>query len=342
MKLHLAIALLAGCLTQPAPPHFDDAAIEMACTDQARAICAVRTACTYQDFSIKRIYGDAETCVARGALTCISNLHVTDTVQTPDHVEACAQAYPSDSCSAFFDGNPPVPCVTLAGPGANGSPCATLAQCASTFCSVPNHATCGTCQPLPGVGASCTYGGDCGRDLACVIPSGATTGTCTAFAGAGMACLTGAIPCEATTVCIGDDATAGTMGTCMPGVRTVGGACDTARKSPTCDGTYGLACIVTTSGSTIGTCQPIQFAAPGDPCGTIGSGAAKKVFDCGAGGACAKGASGPATCVAAAADGEACALDATIGPPCQSPATCVVGADGMTGTCVISDPAACF
>ena len=188
-----------------------------------------------------------------------------------------AQSYANDSCSDFFDGNLPQRCAIPAGPGAIGSACSAQAQCASTFCAVPDHATCGTCQELPDLGVPCSTGADCGRGIACPIPSGATMGVCTPYANDGMACLTGTVPCVSTEICVGDNTATKTMGVCKPAVRQVGAACDTSRKTPSCDATFGLACIVTATGTTIGTCQPIQFAeARASPAGTIGNGGAAK------------------------------------------------------------------
>src|SRR6185437_10842557 len=112
----------------------------------------------------------------------------------------------------------------------------------------------GTCQPLPAPGATCTVNTDCGRDLACATPTGSASGVCAAWVPQGGACLTGVEPCAPQLACMGDDTTAGTLGTCVPTVATLGGGCDSSRKdAPPCDGELGLACIPDRAGTTIGT-----------------------------------------------------------------------------------------
>jgi len=51
-----------------------------------------------------------------------------------------------------------------------------------SYCAIPDDATDGTCQPLPGEGAPCTVDESCARGLACV------TDTCRARAHLGAAC----------------------------------------------------------------------------------------------------------------------------------------------------------
>jgi len=341
----LALALVCACLREPPPPSFDDAAIAAACADQARAVCSVRTACSYMDmdYNVLHLFSDDATCESRLALTCINNLHVVDTSQTAARAETCAQSYSSDTCPDFFDNNLPSRCVAPSGPGAEGSPCTGNAQCESTFCEVHEFQSCGTCEPLPSLGSPCQINTDCDHDIDCVIPAGATQGTCTAYAGDSMPCLTGVAPCESTEVCVGDNIATAAMGTCHPGVRTAGAACDTTRMTAAnCDPTYGLACIVATG--TVGTCQPIQLAAAGSACGTLGSGSAKALYNCGAGGLCVRTPPTAATgaCVAPAADGAPCSTDSNVGPPCLMPAICAASAGSSSGICTVPDPAACF
>lgn len=328
----------AACLSQPPRPRFDDAAIASACGDFAAAMCARRQACSYMDYDVRAVFGDDATCLARQGLTCINNLHVTDTGTTASQIEGCAQSIPSVSCSDFYDGILPSRCIAP-GPEATGAPCSTAGQCASDFCDVPPHATCGTCQPQPLAGATCQTRADCGRDLVCGTPSGATSGTCVARVGDGAACLSGVQPCVAGDTCVGDNPATSTMGTCRPSGAIVGVACDSSRKTmPGCDGNLGLACT-----GTAGTCQPILLVAAGAACGVMGTNNAKLTYGCAADGECVKPAGmSIGTCVAAAHEGEACSIDATIGPPCLAPALCVVGTGSSAGTCAIPDPAACF
>jgi hypothetical protein len=344
----LLLLVLASCLTQPSPPVFDDSAIAAACTDEATAACDLRHTCDVITpdglaYDIEVTYGDVQTCITRTAQTCIDNLHVADQGTTVDHVEQCAQTLPAETCSNFYDNDPTARCEQQAGPGAIGSSCAAIAQCSTAFCATAAHQVCGTCQPLPLAGATCSGSSDCGHGLVCAIPPAGSmsmgvcppvpaTGTCAAVVADGMPCLTGTFPCIEGDMCFRDNPSSGTMGTCMP-VAPLGATCDNARQTaPSCD-SHGLACST-------GTCQPTLIAQPGEPCGLI-TGRSTTCID---GGLCVKSTHCMATgtCVAAAADGAPCSIDPTTGPPCFSPATCVVGSDGMTGTCRLSNPAACF
>jgi hypothetical protein len=145
---------------------------------------------------------------------------------------------------------------------------------------------------------------------------------------------------------VGDDETAGTMGTCQKAGAAVGAACDGSRKTmASCDNDLGLVCIPTAKGSAVGTCQKITLVADGATCGAIGSMPITGFAECQAGGACIKGADGGTTgiCMAPAADGAACDSDPTKGPPCLSPAKCLPTADGGTaGTCTVPDATKCM
>jgi hypothetical protein len=347
MKALLFLAL-AACLTQPPPPSFDDSAIAAACAGEATAACGLRHTCDVLEpdgvaYDVEVTFGDLQTCIARTAQTCIDNLHVADTSTTIDHVNACAQTMPAESCSDFYDNNPTARCEQQAGPGEIGSACSSIAQCSTAFCAVAPHDICGTCQPLPLAGATCASSNDCGHGLVCatppampfsmgVCPPAPTTGTCAAVVPDGMPCLTGTNPCAEGEMCFRDDPATSTMGTCMP-VAVLGAACDNARQTaPSCD-PHGLSCNAST-------CQPTLLAQPGETCGSVNG----HNVACEGGGSCAKPTrcTPTGTCVAPAADDAACSIDPTTGPTCLSPATCLVGSDGVTGTCELSSPAKCF
>jgi hypothetical protein len=274
------------------------------------------------------------TCETRTAVPCVSALGATGTGQTPVMLESCAAAYPSEACGDFLDDNPVAACTPPAGAGATGTACGASAQCASTFCAVAEYQVCGTCQPLPAVGAPCQVADDCGRDLACATPTGATSGTCAAYVASGDMCLSGVNPCASGLACVGDDTTAMTTGTCQATEAALGAACDGSRKTaPNCEAGLGLVCIPTAKGSSIGTCQNIQLVAPAATCGDLGAAPITGFADCEAGG----------VCVAAAADGAACDSDPTKGPPCLAPAKCVpASATGTAGTCTVPDATTCM
>jgi hypothetical protein len=335
---YLPVALFAACLTTPAAPSFDEAAITTACTDQANAVCALRSSCSpLYDFLNTQTFGGDDACREREALVCLRNLHVADTGQTPAHVETCAQSYANFSCSAFETGALPDRCITT-GPGSTGDACASNAQCMSDFCALPNHQICGTCQPQPAIGSVCETRTQCGHDLVCAVPVNETTGVCVLPAAEGMPCLTGKVPCFATESCVGSDVATSTMGVCHPGGKTVGEPCDSSTVTmANCDGSLGLSCT-----GTAGTCQPTVLVDAGALCGAMGANNARTVYTCSLSGQCVK-VMGINTCIAAAGDGEPCSTDTTVGPPCVTPAICVTAGDATTtGVCTLSDPAACF
>ena len=318
---------------------------ETACGDQANAVCALRDSCS-PGFNVKDLYGTDTVCQERNKQSCLNGLNGTGTGNTVAHVEACSTAYPTEACSDFFDGNPVAACVPPAGTLATGAACGGAAQCTSTYCAVTSTTVCGTCQPLPAAGAPCQVLADCGRDLGCAIPTGATSGTCTPFLASGGACLTGTTLCSNSLGCVGDDPATSTMGMCMTNGATVGAACDGSRKTmAACNNSMGLVCIPTAAGSAVGTCQNIAFVGSGKTCGTIGTPETSFV-DCSAGGLCMKAAptDKTGTCVAPAQDGAACNNDPSIGPPCLSPAKCVVpsGSAGTAGTCTFPNPTTCM
>jgi hypothetical protein len=322
-----------------------------ACADEAAAVCALRDTCL-PNFEIERNYGTIALCQSRTAQSCVNSLDAKGQANTPANVEKCATAYPTEACADFFDSNTIAACVPPAGSLATGSACGASGQCASTWCAVTSTTVCGTCQPLPAAGAACSVQADCGRDLACAIPTVAgdggaipTTGVCAAWVDANGMCLTGFNPCKEGLSCVGDDPATMTMGTCQTAGSTVGAACQTTRKTvPGC--ADGYACIAPANSMGMGTCQAITLVAAGATCGDLGGTPVTSVAQCKDGGLCAKTAPNDLTgkCVAAAADGAACDNDPSIGPPCLSPAKCVVpaGSSGTSGTCTFPNATTCM
>jgi hypothetical protein len=331
--------VIAACLTKPSPPSFNDQAIATACTARANAVCALRMSCSAivggSDYTNAHTYGGDATCVARSIIECVDLFHVRDSNQTLEDETACAAAITDgDTCSDFFDGISPPRCTPPAGPGAIGSPCALDQQCQTGFCSIPIGHNCGTCRDLPGPGSVCNNNGQC-SGLFCHVMSGSSTGLCVPFANDGSACQFGSNECIAGDLCVGSNTTA-EAGVCMQ-AGVAGSACDTGNHTmANCDQLVGWECI-TGSGSNIGTCEPALLAGPGELCGYLDG--SSQYADCIAG-VCVTGS--PDRCVGVAGDGEFCAISIDVGPPCLVPAVCVVGSDGMTGTCQIENPANCF
>ncbi len=325
----------------------DGGAGAMACADQAHAICTLRNTCSSFDTSLT--YVSEASCESRTTATCVANLGATGTAATPSTIEACAAAYPSETCSNFFESNPVTACVPPAGTGKTGDACGASAQCASSFCAISEYQVCGTCQPLPVAGATCQVQADCGRDLACAVPANATSGKCAAFGASGAACLTGVAPCGYGLACVGDEVQPMAMGTCQASGGTVGAPCDATRKTAaSCNATIGLACIPAAKGSGVGTCQKAQLVGSGAACGDIGAAPITGYAQCEAGGLCVRALNDAGTpvamgtCVGPAADGLACDSDPQKGPPCLSPAKCVPSAAGGTaGTCTLPDATTC-
>jgi hypothetical protein len=319
-----------------------------ACADEAVAVCTLRSTCS--PFDLSAVYPSLTSCETRTAAVCVTNLAANGTGQTPAGVEACAQAYPSEACADYFDGDPVAACVPPAGTGQTGGLCGASAQCTSTFCAVSEYQVCGTCQALPVAGATCQVDADCGRDLSCAVPTGATSGKCAAWGASGGTCLTGYQPCAFGLACVGDDEATMTTGTCQASGATMGAACQTTRKTmPNCNATLGLVCIAAAGSMGVGTCQSIQLVGPGVACGDTGGNPPTGYAECTAGGLCAKPLTDAGTlaasgvCVAPVADGTACDNDPSKGPPCLAPAKCVPASAGVTaGTCTLPNATKCM
>jgi hypothetical protein len=320
-----------------------------ACNDEATAVCALRDSCS-PGYNVTVTYGSDSACQSRTAQVCINALGAKGTGNNATLIEACAGAYPSEACTDFFDGNPVTACVPPAGTLTTGSACGASAQCASTYCAVGPTAVCGTCQPLPTVGASCQVEADCGRDLVCAIPTvagdaGLPAPKCAAWVTSGNPCLTGYEPCQSGFSCVGDDEATMTKGTCQASGATVGTACDGTRKTmASCQVDIGLVCIPTAKGSAIGTCQKITLVGPNAACGDIGSAPITGFAVCQSSGLCKKAALTDPTgaCVDSAAEGSPCDNNPLVGPPCLTPAKCVVSGSGTAGTCTLPNASTCM
>jgi hypothetical protein len=295
---------------------------EAACSARAQARCTKRDQCS-NGASIVRVYGDMTTCLDREKLSCTMGLSAPETGNSPALAMQCAAAYATQSCSDFINGLIPDACAPT-GPRPAGAVCTFNAQCQSGYCGGSRTSVCGMCAALPAPGDSCTAD-NCAAGQSCV----ASTMLCQTLGGAGDACDGGHL-CGSDLSCIG---TTG-MQTCQPASDVAGSSCDSMHS---CDGTKGLHCE---SHSGTKTCTPTQYVGDGMSCGTVGI----AFVGCANGGTCytstAATTSGETgTCKAAAPDGAAC--DIVAGPPCLSPARCVVAAGGTEGTCVVADPRTC-
>jgi hypothetical protein len=318
----------ASCSGKTAPPSGPTA--EQVCADLAKARCDKRVSCSNAidptGINLKRNFKDATECRAREALACVNGLAAPSTGNNPDAVEKCVAAYVSYSCADFLDNEPPTECMPK-GTRTMGQPCSFNAQCDSAYCSGNKTATCGTCTAPPLAGASCSAS-NCAHGQQCV----ATTTLCQDRAAAGGTCDADH-PCGSGLSCAGD--TKMMMGTCQPAVTTAGTACGAAL--PGCAGNQGLAC---TGAAGAKTCTTMVFADDGMPCGLLTDGSR---VDCSAGDCYTS--TGLATgtdlgaCKANAPDGAPC--DAVLGPPCITPARCVLSGAGSAGKCTVPTGGSC-
>jgi hypothetical protein len=341
--LNALVFSLVAC-SSPAP----SISSSQACTDSVKASCQKRDACSNGagatpngSFANVLLYGSESDCESRTTQNCMSALTAPGAGQSTSNIESCVATYANYACTDFRDGNPSGACIPPAGGLGTGAACAFNTQCSSTFCHLTQFMVCGNCEPLPAIDTACTYNGDCGRDMACAIPTGQTTGTCAIYVGSGGACLPGTSPCQSGYDCVGSVEATSTAGTCQAQGSALGAACDRSSKTAAnCDYNLGLTCIPAASGSGVGICKALTLAPAGQACGVVSAGTPAVVQSqavCEAGGECIN-----ALCVAYATDGQACDSDATIGPPCESPARCVpTAAGGTAGTCTYPNASAC-
>ncbi|HEY8040008.1 MAG TPA: hypothetical protein VIF15_09455 [Polyangiaceae bacterium] len=279
-----------------------------ACAAAALALCTKESTC-WPDL-VEQLYGDVQTCAARGALSCHDELAAPGTGWTASIETACTDAIVAGSCTDYFDGVLPSACLPAAGGsvGALGV-CAGTVQCAAgSSCLKASGSSCGNCTAeATTAGASCTTA-DCASGLVCV------SGVCAAWVPVGGACGAGN-PCSFPNYCAGGICTAGS---------TLGASCTTT--SDTCDRTQGLYCRASSK-----KCEAYLFADAGQPCGVLTGGRTV----CKGGGLC-MGLSATVTkgtCIPPAKEGAAC--NVTAGPPCMRPAICA------SGVCTLPDSSTC-
>ena len=238
-------------------------------------------------------------------------------------------AYAGWACTDLLNGeNIPTACVQATGPGAAGVSCAFNAQCQSGFCAIAPASACGVCAAAPKAGDSCANLTGCGQGLLLHERHADLRDR----RRDGRQVWQGS-PVRSGPLCVGANATAGTMGTCQTAVSMQGAACDAAAKTgPACDRDMGLTC-----NSTSKQCEPLAVVGGGQPCGDVNS----QGVACGSAGVCT-GAMGTTagTCTAAVADGATCSTPGLHG--CETLSRCIVaGEGGTTGTCAMQTATAC-
>lgn len=316
-SLLACILTLAACSTSDLTPEE-----KRQCIAYATAACAKLDSCVVRGVSHR--FGDRATCVSRLTAGCEANAGTHDSALAPASLEDCIDALPGAACGDF-ERDTLAACAPPQGPLGTGDGCAFSSQCSSTFCQIVTGTSCGTCQPLTSIGATCAAA-DCSRGYVCV----ASTTTCQAPGAEGTGC-TPSEPCGFSLTCV--TPSGATKGTCQATGASVGVACDSKHEvGPGCDEEAGLACDRTTAA-----CIDLAYAGVGQPCGNV-SGTA---VACDGASECS-GASGttPGTCAALVKEGSACDLGG--GPACMAPARCITGGGaGTARTCVLPSARSC-
>ena len=285
-----------------------------ASTDAAKAYCARAEACAPAYVQLQ--WGDTGMCSSRLAAKLQGSLSSSGTSDTVSQTESCAQALPSMSCDDLLGGNVAGPCRASPGTLANGAACGDDSQCTGGHCNVASNQICGVCTTFAAAGASCSVSGDCDHGLTCL----GTPAKCVAYVAMGGMC-------DATHPCL---PTLGCKNGACAAPDAAGATCNQMGPQ-SCDNLHGVFCNGQTS-----KCQNLGYAKAGAACGLVsGTITACQGVSTNVGAEC-KGLgamSSTGTCQAPAADGSSC--DATNGPFCTSPSTCVNGA------CKIDDPSGC-
>ncbi len=277
----------------------------MATSDAASAYCAKAAACAPAYVTLA--YGTTAECEQRLSASLVPGLSANGSTETAAQVESCATAIASASCSDLLSRTLPAICTPTPGTLADGTACAEDSQCSGGRCHIAAGTVCGTCGEPSGAGTACSQDDDCANGMKC-----GTANACVAYGAMGATC-DATHPCNPVYGCV-----AGMCG--APGA--VNAPCTT---SDACDQLNGIFCDGTK-------CTSVAFAPAAAACGLV-SGA---LTVCQGPGSFCQGEMAPTyrgTCVAGAADGATC--DATNGPMCTAPATCV------NGRCEVPDPTMC-
>jgi hypothetical protein len=278
-----------------------------ACGVVVTSICDKLQLCA--PYLLETEFGNVSTCYRRQKLTC-SSLLATGSGANISNLEACAAAYALATCDALVSNRSPAAC-NFQGSLAAGSSCVAPAQCSGSDmrCSIPAGQRCGVCAPRVAAGQGCAGDRDCQTGLVCAKQNNAATGACAVPGGQAAACDP-SHPCLATLGCAANN-------TCEPPL-AAGAAC-TAQNCNSLDGLY---CDTRT-----GVCAQILAAGLGATCGVAANGT---LTSCAAGAKCKMpDGSTTGTCEGTALDGANC--DATNGPPCLPPSSCV------SGVCTLPD-----
>jgi hypothetical protein len=324
----LLLVSVVACSSGGSTTTTDAGSPDQACGALATARCAKRMAC--EPAILFEDYSDPATCQNREKEVCLNSISAPGTGNTPATISACAAAFPSWSCTDWWNGITPDVCKVAAGSKANGATCIFASQCSSGYCAVFRGATCGSCAPVPIVGTPCGAGNGCGGNgLYCDT----ITNTCQVLVtSAGAFCDAGSCGYQLGCVVPLD----GTPPSCQPLGSVPDAGCDVNQHTaPACSRASGFACVRRH-------CVQDAFVSSGGACGTdLDAGTFTR---CISGSTCHTADAG-STCVAPAAEGFGCDSNASIN--CLAPARCVSNdgqpTDGgpVVGKCEMPSGVAC-
>jgi hypothetical protein len=258
------------------------------CQGFADMLCTKLASCSAS--LVQSIYGELSICAARNAASCRASLQPTAGTAASAAIAGCTHALDTVRCDELLDHALPAACQLAPGPRAEGAPCNSAAQCASTRCTYSPGVACGVCAPLAALGGACAADSDC--------PSGA-------ICGGGMCRVPGPTeaPCDSAQRCA-------YPGVCAAGrcVAAIGFGSPCSFTEDRCDRNAGLFCGVS------GTCEAWLNSASGGACNQTAAGWA----------ACSGGSSCIANrCEGPLPDGSPCVPDQA--PFCLAPAQCLGG-----------------
>ena len=276
-----------------APAEVQPVTIAAGCNQVATALCDALNGCA--PFYVSEQYGDEATCIARAALSCMTDQSTSGITRTPSDLVACAAAAAGISCADALAANYPAACDPKPGTIINGMACGSNLQCQSTYCNKTD--ACGVCGQRQDPNGPCSTNDACNKGLVCA------SSVCVKPSGPGEACNLPGQPCRSDLACSSSTA----PGTCMARVG-VGGAC--AANGDLCDFTKGAVCNTLANPNA---CIMINVAKPGDMCSL-----ASKTGCVGGIGPCSDLVFG-GICANPAQDGAACDNKSV----CIPPATCV-------------------
>jgi hypothetical protein len=264
------------------------------CQAWAEAYCERTQTCDPFAFNIS--LGAPADCLRVMNLRCQELFDLPGVPDPTGAATACAETTRSAPCYVWYGRDA---CTLPPGLLADGAPCSSRAQCASTFCRL-RDGLCGACAPVPRTGDTCRNQWECRGDAACRVDDTGGHASCVPNVGAGS-------PCGASGVC-GLAVICGKDGICHPEAVTD----EPCGKDVSCRS--DLVCQD-------GRCRPAVFAKPGESCNS-------STVHCSAG-LCDS--FGTGKCVALGKEGDECG--AAKSAFCEAPYLCNEGRCQRFPTC---------